>query len=58
MFKDLVGWINETVESRYIPKTNSRYDPEHAEARPFGNIFEVLRQFQWIILDLGIQPRP
>ena len=40
MFKDLVGWINETVESRYIPKTNSRYDPEHAEARPFGNIFE------------------
>jgi arylsulfatase A-like enzyme len=40
MFKDLVGWINETVESRYIPKTNSRYDPQHVQARPYGNIFE------------------
>jgi arylsulfatase A-like enzyme len=40
MFTELVAWINETVESRYIPKTNSRYDPKHAEARPFNNIFE------------------
>jgi arylsulfatase A-like enzyme len=40
MFKELVGWLNETVESRYVPKTNSRYDSAHAEARPFKNIFE------------------
>ncbi|VGO14036.1 Arylsulfatase [Pontiella desulfatans] len=40
LFKELVGWLNATVESRYIPKTNSRYDPNHAEARPFKNIFE------------------
>ncbi|VGO11477.1 Arylsulfatase [Pontiella desulfatans] len=40
MFKELAGWLNETVETRYIPRTNSRFDPQHAEARPFKNIFE------------------
>jgi len=40
LFEELVGWLNETVESRYIPKTNSRYKPNHADARPFKNIFE------------------
>ncbi|MBK1879649.1 sulfatase [Pelagicoccus mobilis] len=40
LFKELVGWINENVETRYIPKTNSRYDATHAEARSFENVFE------------------
>ncbi len=46
LFKELVGWLNETVESRYIPKTNSRYDPNHAEARPFKNIFKQ-QNMEW-----------
>ena len=39
LFKELVSWINETVESRYIPRRNANYDPNHAEARPFADIF-------------------
>jgi arylsulfatase A-like enzyme len=40
LFAELAGWLNDTVESRYIPKKNSRYNPKHPEARPFENIFE------------------
>lgn len=46
MFKELAGWLNETVESRYIPQTNSRYNPKHAEARTFSNVFE-LQNLEW-----------
>jgi arylsulfatase A-like enzyme len=46
MFKDLVAWINNTVESRYIPQSNSRYDPQHVQARPYQNIFET-QSLKW-----------
>ena len=40
LFAELAGWLNDNVESRYIPKKNSRYNPKHPEARTFENIFE------------------
>lgn len=41
LFKQLVLWLNETVESRYIPKLNRNYQPSHTEARPFEDIFSA-----------------
>ena len=39
LFKELVNWLNTTVETRYIPKQNSQFDPHHKDARTFENIF-------------------
>ena len=37
---ELTAWLNETVETRYIPQRNSHYNSEHAEARTFEDVFE------------------
>jgi hypothetical protein len=37
---ELTAWLNQTVETRYIPQRNSRYNSEHAEARTFEDVFE------------------
>ena len=40
LLNELVLWLDDTVETRYIPKTNNRYQPGHPKARSFKNIFE------------------
>lgn len=39
LFKQLVHWLNDEVESRYIPERNTKYQPSHNQARPFQDIF-------------------
>lgn len=46
LFKQLVLWLNETVESRYIPQRNTNYNSSHPQARHFENIFEE-HDLQW-----------
>jgi arylsulfatase A-like enzyme len=40
LLKSLVQWINRTVEERYIPMQNPKYNESLSNARSFRNIFE------------------
>lgn len=42
----MAGWINQTVESRYVPRLNADYDPKHPEATSFQDVFSRY-QLDW-----------
>lgn len=39
LFTKLIQWIDENVESRYIPRENTQYKSDHKDARSISDIF-------------------
>ena len=46
LLQELTAWLNQTVETRYIPRENSRYQASYTEARAFQDIFK-LHNLSW-----------